>query len=64
MGSAFLQALSAEDIATESDTESASAAEQNCHKEPLSDDCRAVLDRLEGKENPLAAGLKVCVLVF
>lgn len=58
-----MQVLSADDKETESDTEPAMTTQQNCSKEPLSDDCRALLDRLEGKENPLAAGLKVCVLV-
>ncbi|CAL8472118.1 g11660 [Coccomyxa elongata] len=53
------EVLSADDKETGSDTEPAITAQQNSPKEPLSSDCRAVLDRLEGKENPLAAGLKV-----
>ncbi|BDA47447.1 hypothetical protein COCOBI_10-2950 [Coccomyxa sp. Obi] len=53
------EVLSVDDNETESDTEPTITPQQaDLPKEPLSSDCRAVLDRLEGKENPLTAGLK------
>lgn len=58
-----MQVLSADDRETGSYTEPSITAQQNTPEETLSSDRRAVLDRLEGKKNPLAAGLKVRLLI-
>ncbi len=54
-----MQALIIDGTDTEEDAEVAASSQQTSAEEEVSPERKAVLDRLEGEENPLAAGLKV-----
>ncbi|KAK9905900.1 hypothetical protein WJX75_008467 [Coccomyxa subellipsoidea] len=52
------QALAIDDTASEKNAEPTASTQQRSPEEQLSQERKAVLDRLEGEDNPLAAGLK------
>lgn len=54
-----VQALAIDDTASEKNAEPTASTQQRSPEEQLSQERKAVLDRLEGEDNPLAAGLKV-----
>jgi len=59
-----MQALAMDETDTEDDTDPNTSTQQSLPEEDASQNYKPVLDRLEGSDNPLAASLKVLVLLF
>lgn len=59
-----MQALAIDKTDTEDDTDPNTSTQQSLPEEDAAQSYKPVLDRLEGNDSPLAAGLKVLVLLL